>query len=730
MKQKKNAWSVRILLGLAMTVFLMLGAVSVQAETKGSIYYWWDYRVIDMNNQLVEEVVLHEGETLVFTLGVPLEDGTYEAAGENCSFSGGEEWRITTWTHPIEGYSGLNEYSVEWCYENEHVKVWEELATNKRIICVKGKSVTDASDDYNLSHFGGIDFSGASIIASIPITVLPAEPGVTYPSAGDERPYDLFDSREEAYQYVRKLIGWHINEEITACYPLEDVDDTEIGYDLEKVLGFYTDQKGMNPSGDYLLHTGAGYLGQGSREYVTWRDTEYACVSVNYSRWAFNTTYEQEQWVDQKIKELWADGGALSYTRSGSDYDKVIACMKWIDENTSHQTSYESLAHSAYSALNRGWATCEGLAALLDRMLSEVGVSSRILMNNEAGAHTYNIVLVDGKYYYCDPTTGATLKGSNNFVTGELQEQYQDENFQKLILSRVSATDYDPNNNVPEGLVTASDGKQYFYENGIKQGTEGRGKEVYDPVTDAWYWLDAISGGAVAKNKDVYQESAAGIWGDNISVSMNGAIYPGLTTGKWVHYDENGHMVKGWYTNDKGDKYFFDYTYGTMMKGYATIDETEYYFNVDTGVLERTVATDIPENGFKTIDGNEYWYENYQRMGYSHIGLSYRGKEIYDPSSDAWYWLDNVDGGKKAVSKDVYQNSEAGQWGEYYNASMKKIGKWVRYDENGHMIKGWSKTDDGTYYFDPTFGTMAKGEAVIDGETYYFDMGTGILIQN
>jgi len=43
------------------------------------------------------------------------------------------------------------------------------------------------------------------------------------------------------------------------------------------------------------------------------------------------------------------------------------------------------------------------------------------------------------------------------------------------------------------------------------------------------------------------------------------------------------------------------------------------------------------------------------------------------------------------------------------------------------MVKGWQTTDQGTYYFDPVYGTMAKGNAVIDGATYYFDVNTGIL---
>ena len=35
----------------------------------------------------------------------------------------------------------------------------------------------------------------------------------------------------------------------------------------------------------------------------------------------------------------------------------------------------------------------------------------------------------------------------------------------------------------------------------MKQGTTGRGKEIYDRNSDAWYWLDAVQGGAMIVNK-------------------------------------------------------------------------------------------------------------------------------------------------------------------------------------------------------------------------------------
>ena len=225
-------------------------------------------------------------------------------------------------------------------------------------------------------------------------------------------------------------------------------------------------------------------------------------------------------------------------------------------------------------------------------------------------------------------------------------------------------------------------GKDYWYENGVKQGTTGRGKEIYDPDSDAWYWLDANQGGAKAVSKDVYQES-------------NG--------GKWVRYDANGHMIKGWDTNDDGT-YYFDLITGAMTKGDATIDGLPCSFDTVTGIGLNCA--------WKRINGKDYWYEGGKRQGYDPNNAAYRGKEIYDPASNGWYWLDNVQQGAKAVSKDVYQESSGG--------------KWVRYDANGQMIKGWNTNADGTYYFDPITGAMAKGTTTIDGMTYYFDPATGV----
>ena len=237
----------------------------------------------------------------------------------------------------------------------------------------------------------------------------------------------------------------------------------------------------------------------------------------------------------------------------------------------------------------------------------------------------------------------------------------------------------------PDGLFWLEwGGKRYWFESWKRQGynpydSSYRGKEIYDPASDAWYWLDNIQNGAMAASKDVYQES-------------NG--------GKWVRYDENGHMVKGWDVNENGT-YYFDQITGAMAKGALLLDDVQYGFDPIMGTMLdcQWLHTEV----------GDYWYEGGIRQG-----TEGRGKEIYDLASDAWYWLDAVDNGKKAVSKDVYQESDGG--------------KWVRYDADGHMIKGWDTQGVDRFYFDPITGAMAKGVVMIDGIRYWFDSCTGALI--
>ncbi|MBR2811634.1 MAG: InlB B-repeat-containing protein [Solobacterium sp.] len=149
----------------------------------------------------------------------------------------------------------------------------------------------------------------------------------------------------------------------------------------------------------------------------------------------------------------------------------------------------------------------------------------------------------------------------------------------------------DVTHNSLDCVFVESGGRRYWYENGEIQGTENdpngvwadgvnRGREIYDPATDAWYWLDADSGGAAAANKEVW-----------MPYEINGEE---SATGKWVRYDAYGRMIKGWYTVEgdqvalypaqAGNEYYYDPVLGGMVKGWVEIDGVQHHFDEETGI--------------------------------------------------------------------------------------------------------------------------------------------------
>lgn len=120
-----------------------------------------------------------------------------------------------------------------------------------------------------------------------------------------------------------------------------------------------------------------------------------------------------------------------------------------------------------------------------------------------------------------------------------------------------------------------------------------------------------------------------------------------------------------------------------LLKAFETMG-TLLSSAIVAGLVVQAPVHAAVENGWENVDGNTYWYEAGVKQG-----TEGRGKEIYGPGSNAWYWLDAVDGGRMAKSKDVYQESLADDAG--------MVGKWVRYDSERHMVKGWDVTEAGTY---------------------------------
>ncbi len=167
-------------------------------------------------------------------------------------------------------------------------------------------------------------------------------------------------------------------------------------------------------------------------------------------------------------------------------------------------------------------------------------------------------------------------------------------------------------------------GKSYWYENGVRQGTlsdpkgvygfgTNRGREICDLDTAAWYWCDSEFNGAKAINKEVwmpyiYQDekswssyeikrNAAASIDSHADMSAQLGRDISAHTGKWVRYNANGKMFKGWYKvtsseaqyypDQVGNIYYYDPKTGLMAKGYLAIDGVTYHFDEISGVLQR-----------------------------------------------------------------------------------------------------------------------------------------------
>ncbi len=207
-------------------------------------------------------------------------------------------------------------------------------------------------------------------------------------------------------------------------------------------------------------------------------------------------------------------------------------------------------------------------------------------------------------------------------------------------------------------------------------------------------------------------------------------------------------------------------------KSYADYGLSDKY--VPDGYEDKSGSDMIIEGknlSWNDANGKSYWYEGGIKQGtyYDPKGVigdgTNRGREICDNNTlDAnnngtWFWLDSCYDGAKAIGKEVwipyiYQNeddwdaekkreiafeSDAGMGELVLKYMNEKNGKWVRYDDEGRMCKGWVTIEGAlaekypdqignTYYYDTRTGLMAKGKITIDGVEHFFDETTGVKL--
>lgn len=144
----------------------------------------------------------------------------------------------------------------------------------------------------------------------------------------------------------------------------------------------------------------ADYLKQAVNKWSEcWKSNSLSSTVTLTFQVEYATTRKQEQKLSARI-----DSVLKSLKLTGkSDYEKVKAIHNYIINRVSYDQTLQK--HTAYNALINKSAVCEGYSAAAYRMFTEAGIDCRIITGwADAGAHSWNIVKVDGKWYNIDLT--------------------------------------------------------------------------------------------------------------------------------------------------------------------------------------------------------------------------------------------------------------------------------------------------------------------------------------
>ena len=189
---------------------------------------------------------------------------------------------------------------------------------------------------------------------------------------------------------------------------------------------------------------------------TNWENTEYteSYITAKGQKWLnidykynYLDSYEEYKELNKEIRKLIIDSGVATK----SDYEKAAWAYNWICTNIVYD--YTGSTITAYETFKSKKAICEGYSRLFELFAGELGLNTRYVRgladNGSWGAHAWNIVEFDGKWYQLDTTWGAT-HGSKYFLKGSTAFN-KDHNLSyttsdSQINSKISTTDFTTSN--------------------------------------------------------------------------------------------------------------------------------------------------------------------------------------------------------------------------------------------------------------------------------------------
>ncbi len=227
--------------------------------------------------------------------------------------------------------------------------------------------------------------------------------------------------------------------------------------------------------------------------------------------------------------------------------------------------------------------------------------------------------------------------------------------------------------------------------------------------------------------------------GERYYFGTTGAIKAGFVTvnGKIYGFNTYGKMLTGWYKNSKGYYYYFDPQTGVRSRGITLINGKKYYFDPQYGYLRKGWYTSAAGNkyyfgtngvitsGFKTIDSKKYYLNTNGRITRNSF-VKYGSKTYYMNSAGL------ITKGRATI-KGAFYAFDPKTGAMAVNAWYKENGTLYYATSNGKLATGVyrSGSDQSVVrYFNPSTGAMHTGWLNYRGYKYYFSKGSGRRLQD
>ncbi len=285
----------------------------------------------------------------------------------------------------------------------------------------------------------------------------------------------------ENYDEVSRLIADIIDK---------NIPEVNVGWPILRKATAHT---GKGNEGDYLINSIKDTFTVSSSPHCVFTpvdgnsyEMEVDNVNLRYGFEYYTSAQQEQSFKNEAAKTM------NSLKLSGlTDYEKVCRIYSYIAQNITYDRENVNndaygLKQSAYAALVNKTAVCQGYASLMYYMLNSQDIDCRIIKGsskNQSGKyehHAWNMVLLDGKYYFIDSTWDAESTDYRYFLLGKNSNELNNDHI-TLGLDYISdETTYLKPEDVYDNIASDT----YYAENGNARNDISQGSLT---VTNATY---------------------------------------------------------------------------------------------------------------------------------------------------------------------------------------------------------------------------------------------------